>query len=62
MEHKTFPQTLFVKIEKEREPEDDFFIATENYSDLSKPEETVDVAVYELAAIKRVVNKTELII
>lgn len=62
MEHKTFPETLYLKIEKERDPEDDFFIATEDYSDLSEPESTVDVAVYELVTVKHAVNKTELVI
>ena len=57
---KLFPQTLYVKIEHDREPEDDFFIASNLVSDLSEPEETVEVAVYDLVTVKKAVNKTEL--
>lgn len=58
---KNFPRTLYVKIEHEREPEDDFFIASNDVSDLSKPEETVKVAIYKLDTVGNAVNKTELI-
>lgn len=58
---KKFPKTLYVKIEHECEPEDDFFIASDDVSDLSEPEETVEVAVYDLVTVKSAVNKTELI-
>lgn len=58
---KNFPRTLYVKIEHECEPEDDFFIASEDVSDLSESEETVKVAVYILDTIRNVVNKTELV-
>jgi len=61
MEHKTFPKTLYVKIEEERDPEDDIFLADEDYSILSESETTVPIAVYELVTVKRAVNKTELV-
>ncbi len=58
---KEFTRTLYVKIEHEREPEDDFFIASDNVTDLSESEETVKVAVYILDTVQRAVNKTELV-
>lgn len=60
-ERKIFPKTLYVKIEKERQPEDDFLIADEDYSNLSEPEENVKVAIYDLVTVKTAVNKTELV-
>lgn len=58
---KNFPKTLYVKIEHDREPEDDFFMASEDVSDLSESEETVKVAVYKLDTVRNAVNKTELV-
>ena len=58
---KRFPKTLYVKIEHEREPKDDFFIASNLISDLAEPEETVQIAIYDLINVKNAVNKTELV-
>ena len=57
---KEFPKTIYVKIEEEREPEDSFFIANEDYTNLSESEENIKVAVYDLVTIKTAVNKTKL--
>ena len=58
---KNFPKVLYVKIEKEREPEDDFLIADEDVSKLSEPESIVSIGVYDLVCVKVAVNKTELV-
>ena len=56
-----FPKTLYVKIEHNRESEDDFLIADANYVNLSEGETAIEVAVYDLVTVKKAVNKTELI-
>lgn len=56
-----FPRTLYVKIEHEREPEDDFLVTSDNYVDLSESDSSIDVAVYTLQIVKKAVNKTELV-
>jgi len=56
-----FPKTLYVKIEHERDPEDDFLIIDGDYEQLSEGESTIEVAIYDLIMIKKAVNKTELI-
>ena len=61
MKKKKFPKTLYVKEEQERDPEDNFLIADEHFTNLSEVEESVEVAVYELVTIKYAVNKTELL-
>lgn len=58
---KRFPKTLYVKIEHERDPEDNFLMASKDVSDLSESEESVRVAVYDLVTVKIAVNKTELV-
>ena len=42
------PTTLYVKVEKDREPEDDFLMASGDASDLSESETVVKVGVYKL--------------
>ena len=59
---KTFPKTIYVKIEKEREPKDDFLIADKDYANLSEAETTIQIAEYRLIVVKYAVNKTELMI
>lgn len=58
---KTFPKTLYVKIEHEREPEDDFLISSGDVTDLAEQDENVQVAVYKLDTVRTAVNKTELV-
>lgn len=58
---KKWPKTLYVKEEQEQDPEDNFLMANEHFTNLSEMEDTVEVAVYELVTIKYAVNKTELL-
>jgi len=55
------PKILYAKIEHEREPADDFIIASGDVTDLSEHESIVKIGVYKLVEIKNAVNKTELI-
>lgn len=59
---KKFPKTLYVKIEYERESEDDFLIASDDISDLSEPETTISAAEYKLIAVRKVINETKLLV
>jgi hypothetical protein len=56
-----FPKTIYVKIEPERDPENDYIVCSEDYCCLSKGEGTVQIAVYDLVTVKNAVNKTELV-
>ncbi len=60
-EHKVLPEILFVKVERDRDPEDDFFIASDDPSDLSEAETTIEVGEYKLVEKKNLVNKTEIV-
>lgn len=51
---------LYVKVEKDREPEDDFFIASNDPADLSEAESTVEVGEYKLVRKVNLTNKTEI--
>jgi hypothetical protein len=53
---KKFPQQLYAKIEKDGDTS--FFIADDNYSALSEPNETIKVGVYELVTTVAVEQKT----
>jgi len=49
---------LYVKVEKDREPEDDFLIVSDNPADLSEAETTIEVGEYELVRKVNLVNQT----
>ncbi len=51
-------KTLYVKVEHDREPEDDFLIASDDPTDLSVSESTIEVGMYELVRKVKLVNKT----
>lgn len=51
-------KTLYVKVEKDREPEDDFLIASNDPADLSESETTIEVGQYELVRKVKLTNKT----
>lgn len=50
--------TIYVKVEHEREPEDDFLIASDDPSVLSESESTIQVGVYELVRAVNLTNQT----
>jgi hypothetical protein len=54
------PDIVFIKIEKEREPEDDFLVAVVDPSDISEAESTIDIGIYRLDKIKKLTNATTL--
>ena len=58
--HKGLPKILYATVEKEREPEDDFIIASGDISELSESETTVVVGKYKWVESVNLVNKTEI--
>lgn len=61
IKHLTLPKTLYVKVEKDSEPEDDFIIASGNASDLSESGTSIVVGEYRLVRKVNLVNKTEVV-
>lgn len=51
-------KTLYVKVEHEGEPEDDFLITSSDPSDLSESGSTIQVGVYELVRKVNLTNQT----
>lgn len=51
-------KTIYVKLEKAREPEDDFLIASDDFTTLSELEETIEIGIYELKEKVNLVNET----
>lgn len=49
---------LYVKIEHEREPEDDFLMVSNDPSDLSESESTIEVGEYKLVRKVNLTNQT----
>lgn len=56
--HKGLPKILYARVEKERDPEDDFIIASGDISDLSKSETSIVVGEYKWVESVILVNKT----
>lgn len=57
---KKFPEVLF-GIRENEGAEDEFLNTTENIDDISVQCESLPVAIYKLAEVKTVVNKTEIV-
>lgn len=57
---KKFPKTVYIKIEHEREPEDDFLIADEDLTAISEKDSTVEIGVYDFVMTKKAINGTHL--
>lgn len=49
---------LYVKVEKDRDPEDDFLIASNNPADLSEAESTIEIGEYKLVRKVKLINAT----
>lgn len=49
---------LYVKVEKERDPEDDFLMASNDFTDLSEAETAIEVGEYQLVRKLNLVNQT----
>ena len=54
------PEVLYVKVEHDRDPEDDFLLASADPSDLSEAETTIEVGEYQLLRKSQLTNKTEI--
>lgn len=51
-------ETLYVKVEHDREPEDDFFITSDDPADLSVAECAIEVGEYKLVRKVKLTNIT----
>lgn len=54
-----YPETLYVKEIEEREPADNFLMASADPADLSEPDAAVRVAEYKLIKIRVLINETK---
>ena len=52
------PKTVYIKVEHDREPEDDFLIASDDPGNLSEPESTIEVGEYQQVRIVKLTNKS----
>lgn len=54
----SLPQTLYVKEEQERDPEDNFLVAVDNAADISEPNNIIEAGIYNLIRKVNLVNQT----
>lgn len=60
-EHKKLPEIVYVKVEEDRDPEDDILLADEDFSGLSECDSDIEIGEYKLVRKVKVRNTTYIV-